>query len=134
MANFRDTLTFKNYDRERIIIDSIAARLTAEENGFRNKIINYIVDHHKPFAPADEAEQRMVETLRSKNALAIEEAWGANTGASIYPVSANPSRHLVTLADGRTVYCMCAIDALGCAYTRTYAVQRRRVINRRSAK
>ena len=100
MANFRDTLTFKNYDRERIIIDSIAARLTAEENGFRNKIINYIVDHHKPFAPADEAEQRM----------------------------------LVTLADGRTVYCMCAIDALGCAYTRTYAVQRRRVINRRSAK
>ena len=95
MANFRDTLTFKNYDRERIIIDS-------------NKIIHYIVDHHKPFAPADEAEQRMVETLRSKNALAIEE-------------------------DG-TVYCMCAIDALGCAYTRTYAVQRRRVINRRSAK
>lgn len=108
MANFRDTLTFKNYDRERIIIDSIAARLTAEENGFRNKIIHYIVDHQKPFAPADEAEQRMVETLRSKNALAIEE-------------------------DG-TVYCMCAIDALGCAYTRTYAVQRRRVINRRSAK
>ena len=48
MANFRDTLTFKNYDRERIIIDSIAARLTAEENGFRNKIIHYIVDHHKP--------------------------------------------------------------------------------------
>ena len=131
MANFRDTLTFKNYDRQLIIIDRIAARLTAEENGFRNKIIHYIVDHHKPFAPADEAEQRMVETLRSKNALAIEED---GTVSSIYPVSANPSRHLVTLADGRTVYCMCAIDALGCAYTRTYAVQRRRVINRRSAK
>ena len=27
MTNFRDSLTFRNYDRERIIIDSIAARL-----------------------------------------------------------------------------------------------------------
>lgn len=114
MANFRDTLSFKNYDRERLIIDSIAARLTAEENAFRNKIINFIVDSHRPFAPADEAEKAMVETLHSKNALAIEED---GTVSSIYPVSAKPSHHLVTLADGRTVYCMCAIDALGCAFT-----------------
>ena len=114
MANFRDELTFKNYDRDRIIIDSIAARLTAEENAFRNKIINYIVDNHKPFAPADEAEKTMVKTLNEKNALAIEED---GTVSSIYPVSAKPSRHLVSLADGRTVYCMCAIDALGCAFT-----------------
>ena len=114
MANFRDTLTFKNYDRDRLIIDSIAARLSAEENDFRNKIIGYIVDNHKPFAPADDGEKAMVETLRAKNALAIEED---GTVSSIYPVSAKPSHHLVTLADGRTVYCMCAIDALGCAFT-----------------
>lgn len=57
MTNFRDSLTFKNYDRERIIIDSIAARLTEEDNALRNKIINYIVDNHKPFVPADEAEE-----------------------------------------------------------------------------
>jgi len=114
MANFRDTLTFRNYDRERLIIDSVAARLTAEENAFRNKIIGYIVDNHRPFAPADAAEKAMVEALHCKNALTIEED---GTVSSIYPVSAKPSHHLVTLADGRTVYCMCAIDALGCAFT-----------------
>ena len=52
--------------------------------------------------------------MRDKNALAIEEDGSVS---SIYTVSAKPSRHLVSLADGRTVYCMCAIDALGCAYT-----------------
>lgn len=114
MANFRDSLTFKNYDRDRIIIDSIAARLTAEENAFRNRIINSIADTHKPFFAANDAEKAMVKTLQSKNALAIEEDGSVS---SIYPVSAKPSRHLVTLADGRTVYCMCAIDALGCAFT-----------------
>ena len=35
MANFKDSLTFENYDQERLIIDSIAARLSAEENAFR---------------------------------------------------------------------------------------------------
>ncbi|MDY4031851.1 MAG: alkylmercury lyase family protein [Pyramidobacter sp.] len=114
MANFRDSLTFKNYDRERIIIDSIAARLTTEENAFRNRIINFIADNHKPFLPAGDEEKAMVERLKTKNALAIEEDGGVS---SIYPVSAKPSRHLVALADGRTVYCMCAIDALGCAFT-----------------
>lgn len=64
MTNFRDSLTFKNYDRERVIIDSIAARLTEEDNALRNKIINYIVDNHKPFVPSDEAEKAAVEVLR----------------------------------------------------------------------
>ncbi len=114
MANFRDSLTFKNYDRERIIIDSIAARLSAEENAFRNRIINFIADNHKAFLPADGEEKAKVEALRARNALAIE---ADGSVASIYPVSARPSRHLVALADGRTVYCMCAIDALGCAFT-----------------
>jgi hypothetical protein len=31
-----------------------------------------------------------------------------------YPVSTSPTGHRVTLADGRTFYAMCAIDALGC--------------------
>ena len=114
MANFRDSLTFKNYDKERIIIDSIAARLTTEDNALRNRIINSIVDNHRPFVPANEAEKAGVEALSSKNALAVEEDGSVS---SIYPVSAEPSHHLATLADGRSVYCMCAIDALGCAFT-----------------
>ena len=72
MTNFRDSLTFRNYDRERIIIDSIAARLTAEENAFRNRIINSIADTRRAFLPADGEERAMVERLRDKNALFIE--------------------------------------------------------------
>lgn len=114
MSNFRDGLTFRNYDRNRIVIDSIAARLSEEENAFRNRIINSIADNHTAFRPSGGAESAMVEALRSKNALALEEDGSVS---SIYPVSARPSRHLAALADGRTVYCMCAIDALGCAFT-----------------
>ena len=33
--------------------------------------------------------------------------------ASMYPFSAVPTRHLVRFADGRHVYALCAIDALG---------------------
>lgn len=111
--NFRDQVTFRNYDRERLIIDSVASKLTAEENALRNRIINAIVDTNQPYTPAEE-EKAMVETLQSKNALAI-----ADDGKvySIYPVSANQTIHRVTLADGRSTYVMCAIDALGCTYT-----------------
>lgn len=35
----------------------------------------------------------------------------------IYPVSALPTNHRVTLADGRTFTAMCAIDAIGAAFT-----------------
>lgn len=111
--NFRDQVTFRNYDRERIIIDSVASKLTAEENALRNRIINSIVDNHQPYTPTAE-DKAMVETLQSKNALAIAEDGKVY---SIYPVSAKETPHKVTLADGRTTYVMCAIDALGCAYT-----------------
>ena len=35
----------------------------------------------------------------------------------IYPVSALPTNHHVTLADGRSFTAMCAIDAIGAAFT-----------------
>lgn len=111
--NFRDQITFRNYDRDRLIMDSIASKLTSEENALRNRIINAIVDTHQPYSPS-EGEREMVETLQKKNALAIAEDGKVY---SIYPVSAKETQHRVTLADGRTTYVMCAIDALGCTYT-----------------
>ena len=111
--NFRDQITFRNYDRDRLIMDSIASKLTGEENALRNRIINAIVDTHQPYSPT-EGEKEMVETLQKKNALAIAEDGKVY---SIYPVSAKETQHRVTLADGRTTYVMCAIDALGCTYT-----------------
>lgn len=111
--NFRDQITFRNYDRERLIIDSIASKLTAEENALRNQIINAIVNTHQPYCP-DAGERDMVESLQKKNALAVN---AEGKIESIYPISAKETVHRVTLADGRTTYVMCAIDALGCAYT-----------------
>ena len=70
--NFRDQITFRNYDRDRLIMDSIASKLTSEENALRNRIINAIVDTHQPYSPS-EGEKEMVETLQKKNALAIAE-------------------------------------------------------------
>jgi len=37
--------------------------------------------------------------------------------AYVYPVSARPTQHMVSLKDGRDFYAMCAIDSLGCAFT-----------------
>ncbi len=111
--NFRDQVNFKHYDRDRIIIESIASKLTAEENALRNRIINTIVDTHAPYTPtADTLE--MVKTLETKNALALEEDGKVY---SIYPVSARDTIHRVSLADGRTTNVMCAVDALGTTYT-----------------
>ena len=111
--NFRDQITFRNYDRDRLIMDSIASKLTSEENALRSRIINAIVDTHQPYSPS-EGEKEMVETLQKKNALAIAEDGKVY---SIYPVSAKETQHRVTLADGRNTNVMCAIDALGCTYT-----------------
>lgn len=111
--NFRDQVTFRNYPSERLIIDSIASKLTDAENALRNQIINTIVDTHLPYEPTAE-NKAMVELLRDKNALAIEEDGKVY---SIYPISARKTSHQVTLADGRKTYVMCAIDALGTTYT-----------------
>ena len=40
-----------------------------------------------------------------------------------YPVSSAPTSLRVTLADGRQLYAMCAIDALGCCFTFGQPVQ-----------
>ena len=58
----RDQITFRNYDRDRLIMDSIASKLTSEENALRNRIINAIVDTHQPYSPS-EGEKEMVATL-----------------------------------------------------------------------
>jgi len=78
-------------------------------------IINYIVDNKKPYSLADFPETKeMVYLLRDKNALAIAED---EKVYSIYPISAHQTIHQVMLEDGRKLYAMCAIDALGCTYT-----------------
>jgi hypothetical protein len=57
--------------------------------------------------------ERLLEALRAKGLLVSN-----NSGeiAFVYPVSALPTPHRVTLADGRVFYAMCAMDGLGSAF------------------
>ncbi|PKM78280.1 MAG: alkylmercury lyase [Firmicutes bacterium HGW-Firmicutes-15] len=116
MADFRSNLKFKDYDASRILIDSIASKLTQRENEVRNMIINDIVNNGKAFVIDNVADdiKEIILALKAKNALAIAED---NNIYSIYPVSAQCSNHKVTLKDGRELKAMCAVDALGATYT-----------------
>ena len=56
----------------------------------------------------------IIEVLKAKDGMVIDEEQNVNF---IYPVSALPTNHHVTLADGRSFTAMCAIDAIGAAFT-----------------
>ena len=60
---------------------------------------------------ADRAAE-ILQSLIDKQ-IVVEEAGGV---AFAYPVSAWPTDHEVSLADGRRFYAMCAVDALGSAF------------------
>ncbi|WP_417081274.1 organomercurial lyase [Mobilibacterium timonense] len=112
--NFRDELTFEHYDKERLLMPSIASRLTEEENAFRHKVIEYIVANHQPYTPEGDEVALAKRIHDKKNVLVVEEDGKIY---DIYPVTSEEMPHKVTLADGRVAYAMCAIDALGCTYT-----------------
>lgn len=116
VGDFRSEVKFKDYDAERIIIQSIASKLTKQENEVRNMILNDIVNNGKAFDIDNVSEdiKEIILSLRAKNALSIAED---NKIYAIYPVSAQCSNHKVTLQDGREFKAMCAVDALGSTYT-----------------
>lgn len=90
--------------------------------------MNFMVDHQRPFnVSADgftalqsltlsqpEDFSGIVAELRARDGLVMDEAGNVNF---IYPVSAQPTPHRVRLADGRSFTAMCAIDAIGAAFT-----------------
>ncbi|MBQ1470937.1 MAG: hypothetical protein IIZ34_01085, partial [Eubacterium sp.] len=55
-----------------------------------------------------------LEVLLSKDGFVIDEERNVNFA---YPVSAMPTNHHVKLQDGREFTAMCAIDAIGSAFT-----------------
>ena len=112
---------FKHYPEERLRVSSIHSRLTPEENRFREKMLAYIIDGARPYSPdepldgfsADHAH-RLAGQLIAKGAVVTDDAGQV---VFAYPVSSLPTPHKVTLADHRTFSAMCAIDALGSAFT-----------------
>lgn len=100
---------------------NIQAMLTEKEAAFRTRLIDEVIKKQGPVTfqasptSSDQVDNQQVIwlSLLEKSLIALDKN-GAIAG--VYPVSAKPTRHHVTLADGRSFFAMCAIDALGTAY------------------
>ena len=112
-----------HYSDGQLHIRSIASRLTSAEQLVRDSVMAQIIDRGQPITAADlqhievlrnlDVEEQLAALLKKRTIVMNPE--GCITFS--YPVSALPTNHKVTLADGRTFYAMCAVDALGAAFT-----------------
>lgn len=107
---------------------NLQQKFTAPQNEVRLAIMNFIVDHQRPFHVRNDgfgALQHVslsqaadfpaiVDALRAEDGMVLDPSGNVNF---IYPVSALPTPHKVTLQDGRSFTAMCAIDAMGAAFT-----------------
>lgn len=113
--------TFKEYPAERLMIESLRSRLSASEDQLRMKIINRIIDRGSPLPVAELLKDGPEETaliflrLQEKQVLVLDE--NTEVIQFVYPLSALPTPHRVTLEDGRSFFSMCAIDSIGAAFT-----------------
>ena len=115
---------YKDYAEERLRIDKLDSRLTREESAVRFQIMNFIIDNGRPFnihADADalaagdpDRFRELFQILEDKKTMVVSTDGDVQF---MYPVSAVPSKHKVTLADGRSFHAMCAIDGMGTAFT-----------------
>lgn len=112
---------FKSYPTEQLLIDSIRSRLTPDENRFRDAIMEEIINTGTPCNPrfltlaGISNPDALLDSLITKRVVVMD-ADGLSV-QFVYPVSALPTSHQVTLADGRRFFSMCAIDALGTSFT-----------------
>lgn len=117
----RAKLKFKDYPTERLIIDSISSRLNPEEKQVRNAILADIIRQGKPcdvrqlIINGIDNLERIVDDLISERIVVADDE--TKNISYAYPVSAMPTNHKVALADGRSFNAMCALDAMGSAFT-----------------
>ncbi len=114
---------FKNYPDERLSIESISSRLTGVERKLRHYLLEQIIESGRPvninsLKQPEELRQLntddLIKSMVAKRVIVPDEEGNINFA---YPVSALPTNHKVTLKDGRKLYAMCAVDAMGTAFT-----------------
>lgn len=106
---------------------NVHKKFTERQNEVRLFIMGFIVDEQRPFnldsdkecvlhalSMTEQEYEEIVNVLLEKDGMVISDARDVNF---IYPVSALATNHHVTLADGRSFTAMCAIDAMGAAFT-----------------
>lgn len=101
-------------------------QLSDVQQQIRLSIMDMIIEN-KCSVSLDKVESELAESMNIDNRVVKEvldffikdNIMVANDGHIdfIYPVSAHPTMHKVTLNDGRELNAMCAIDALGVSYT-----------------
>ena len=115
-------MRFSNYPAERLRIDSIVSRLSEREALVRDRLMAALITKGRPTGLSELAAEGLnlpdlssiISTLVDKKAVVRDENENV---CFAYPVSALPTVHRVTLADGRVFYAMCAVDAMGAAFT-----------------
>ena len=106
---------------------NVERKFNSRQNQVRHYILEFTVNEGRAFNLEEDkagvlqelsmTEQEYwdcVRVLREKDGMVVSEENDVNF---IYPVSALPTNHHVTLADGRSFTAMCAIDAIGAAFT-----------------
>lgn len=106
---------------------NVSKKFTDRQNEVRMYIIEFTIDRRRPFhLVKDKAEvlgklhmneceyKDIVASLAEKDGMVVDDEKRVNF---IYPVSALETGHRVMLADGRSFTAMCAIDAIGAAFT-----------------
>lgn len=116
-------IKFKNYPAERLIIKSISSRLTGEERLLRLHLLDRIIEKGGPVSisslilsavPLQIETDSLIHSMVDKRVIVADEAGNISFA---YPVSALATNHRVTLKDRRGFYAMCAVDAMGAAFT-----------------
>jgi hypothetical protein len=104
------------------IAASIPSRLTDDENLLRRALLACMTAAPGLVGFADAGQAlgwSAAKTAAVGGAITAKKLVVLDDGGHVrvaYPVSAAPTSHRVTLADGRTLFAMCAIDALGCCF------------------
>lgn len=106
---------------------NIQKKFTKIQNQVRMRIMNFIVDEGRAYhvkydkdtimtdcSIGEKEYQGIISCLCEKDGMVADDQGYVNF---IYPVSAIPTNHRVTLSDGRVFTAMCAIDAIGAAFT-----------------
>lgn len=116
-------MKFKNYPAERLIIDSISSKLSEPERYLRLFLMKQIIQSGAPvnvnslncYKELHHLDiSAIIDNLISKKAIVQDLEGNINF---VYPVSALPTNHNVKLKDGRVFHAMCAVDAMGTAFT-----------------
>ncbi len=106
---------------------NIQKKFNNQQNKIRRCIMDFIILEKRPFHIQRDSDTFLkhlciskdtyatdIECLKKKDGMVVDEEGYVNF---IYPVSAFPTHHQVTLEDGRSFSAMCAIDAIGAAFT-----------------